>query len=85
MLQAIPSKLALATIADFTRDPHAYDPVPSCERALRLYGAEVLEALRRLAPEAAHLAAPSDIPALIDALALGVDAATGRALLERFV
>jgi hyaluronoglucosaminidase len=85
MLQAIPSKLALATIADFTRDPHAYDPLPSYERALRLYGAEVLEALRRLAPEAAHLAAPSDIPALIDALALGVDAATGRALLERFV
>ena len=34
MVQAVPSKLALATVADFARDPFGYDPVASFERAL---------------------------------------------------
>lgn len=51
MVQAVPSKLPLATIADWLRDPHAYDPDASFERALREYGAEVEEAVRRLGPE----------------------------------
>jgi hypothetical protein len=46
MVQAIPSKLPLATVADFLRDPGAYDPDVSFERALRTYGDEVLEYLR---------------------------------------
>jgi hyaluronoglucosaminidase len=81
MLQAVPSKLALATAADWTRDPATYDPLESYERALRAHGAEVIEALG--AP--ANVAPPSDLPALVEALALGVDAATGAALLEPFV
>jgi hyaluronoglucosaminidase len=81
MVQAVPSKLALATVADWTRDPAAYDPLESFERALRAHGAEVLEALG--AP--AKVSPPSDLPALVEALALGVDAATGAALLEPFV
>jgi hyaluronoglucosaminidase len=85
MLQAVPSKLALATVADWTRDPHGYDPVVSYERAIRAYGAEVLEALRRLAPAASGVVRPETVPALIDALELGVDAATAQVLLERFV
>jgi len=85
MVQAIPSKLALATVADWTRDPHGYDPVASFERALREHGAEVAEALRRLAPESAQVERPADVPALVEALELGVDAATGLALLEPFV
>ena len=42
MVQAIPSKLPLATFADWARDPRGYDPVASFERALDAYGAEVL-------------------------------------------
>jgi hyaluronoglucosaminidase len=85
MVEAIPSKLALATVADWTRDPVSYDPIASYECALREHGAEVHEALCRLAPEAAQVDRPRDVRALVDALELGVDAATGRALLEPFV
>jgi hyaluronoglucosaminidase len=85
MVQAVPSKLALATIADWTRDPAAYDPAASYERALREHGADVLDALRVLAPAPADVERPADVHALVDALAFGVDAATGLALLEPFV
>jgi hypothetical protein len=51
MLQAVPSKLPLATIADWCRDPAGYDPDASFLRALRDYGDEVEEAVRRLGPE----------------------------------
>ena len=85
MVQAVPSKLALATVADWCNDPVGYEPVASFERALERHGAEVLEALRRLAPEPAETARPGDVPALVRALQLGVDAATGVALLEPFV
>jgi hyaluronoglucosaminidase len=51
MVQAIPSKLPLATIADWCRDPTGYDPDASFERALSTYGDEVEEAVRRLGPE----------------------------------
>jgi hyaluronoglucosaminidase len=86
MLQAVPSKLPLATVADFVRDPHAYDPLSSFERALTAYGAEVLGALRRLAPGgAADVQVPNDVAGVIEALAPGVDTATGVALLEAFV
>jgi len=85
MVQAIPSKLALATVADWTRAPHAYDPIASYERALKEYGAEVVDALRRLVPALADVERPTDVPALVQALLLGVDAATGLALLEPFV
>ncbi|MDX6398796.1 MAG: hyaluronoglucosaminidase [Gaiellaceae bacterium] len=51
MVQAVPSKLALATIADWLRDPAGYDPDVSFERALRAYGDEVEEAVRRLGDE----------------------------------
>jgi hypothetical protein len=84
MVQAVPSKLALATVADWTRDPAQYDPIESYERALREHGAEVLEALRQLAYPA-RVPTPRDLPALVEALALGVDAGTGVALLEPFV
>ena len=85
MLQAVPSKLALATVADFAHDLDAYDPVTSYERALTLYAAEVVDALRALAPAPARVdSPPEDVPALIDSLAGGVDAATGLALLEPF-
>jgi hyaluronoglucosaminidase len=71
MLQAVPSKLALATVADYLRNPGGYDPDASLERALREYGAEVLEALRAL-------------PAVgvADLLAPGLSAAAALALLE---
>ena len=82
MLQAIPSKLALATVADWARDAGSYDPVSSYERALAAYGREVLEAL---GPGSATVEPPLDLPALVDALLLGVDAATGATLLESFV
>ena len=85
MVQCVPSKLALATVADWARDPAAYDPVASYERALREHGAEVLESLRALAPERVAVPVPRDVPALIEALALGVDAAAGIGLLEPFV
>ena len=85
MLQAVPSKLALATVADWTRDPDAYDPLASYESALGAYAAEVVEALRRLAPAPAGVPRrPADVAGLVDALELGVDAATGLALLEPF-
>jgi hyaluronoglucosaminidase len=45
MLQAVPSKLPLATIADFLRDPEGYDPEASFVRALEKYGDEVIAAL----------------------------------------
>ena len=82
MLQAVPSKLALATVADWARDPASYDPIASYERALSAHGAEVVDALDC---EPAHLSPPKDVPALVEALALGVDASTAVALLEPFV
>jgi hyaluronoglucosaminidase len=95
MVQAVPSKLALATVADWTRDPHGYDPVASFERALVEVGAEVVEALRRLvgsSPDVMEVYTyitrnprPTGVPGLVEALELGVDAATGLALLEPFV
>jgi hypothetical protein len=48
MLQAVPSKLPLATVADYLRDPRGYDPEASFARARDAYGAEVAEALRAL-------------------------------------
>jgi hyaluronoglucosaminidase len=84
MLQAVPSKLPLATVGEYLRDPDAYDPVAAYERALARYGAEVVDALRRLAGEPADVAPAADVAALVDALALGVDAATALALLEPF-
>jgi hyaluronoglucosaminidase len=85
MVQAVPSKLALATVADWARDPAGYEPASSFERALRAHGAEVVEALRLLSPARVEADAAADVPALIDALAFGVDASTGAALLEPFV
>jgi hypothetical protein len=81
MVQCVPSKLALATVADWARDPHGYDAVASYERALQEHAAEVVEALGE---PARGMTPPGDVPALIDALALGVDAATGAALLKPF-
>jgi len=85
MVQAVPSKLALATVADWARDPGAYEPLASYERALSMHGPEVVEALRAVGNGGADVQPPADVPALVDALALGVDAATGAALLEPFV
>ena len=85
MLQAVPSKLALATVADWAGDPYGYDPLASYERALREHGAEVVEALRALAPQPANVEPPPDVAALVQALQLGVDAASGLALLGPFV
>ena len=82
MLQAVPSKLALATVADWSRDPDAYDALASFERALGRYGAEVLDAL---GAEPAEVEPPDDLAALVDALAFGVDASTAVALLRPFV
>jgi len=82
MVQCVPSKLALATVAEWTRDPYAYEPIAAYERALREHGAEVVEAL---GPPARGVALPRDVPSLVDALAFGVDAPTGAALLEPFV
>ncbi|HZQ81499.1 MAG TPA: protein O-GlcNAcase [Gaiellaceae bacterium] len=75
MLQAVPSKLPLATVADFLRDPSGYDPRASFARALARYGEEVVAALG----EPAQVDRPAD---LVDALALGVDAATAAAWLS---
>jgi hyaluronoglucosaminidase len=75
MVQAIPSKLPLATVADFLRDPHGYDPHASFARALDRYGEEVVAAL---GVEPAAVARPDD---LVEALALGVDAPTAAAWL----
>ena len=85
MVQAIPSKLALATVADWTRDPAGYDPIVSYERALREHGAAVVAALWELGAKPAALERPRDLRGLIDALEPGVDTATGLALLEPFV
>jgi hyaluronoglucosaminidase len=71
MLQAVPSKLALATVADYLRDPAGYDPETSFARAFETYGAEVVEALRAL-PQAS----------LADSLAPGLSAPAALALLE---
>jgi hyaluronoglucosaminidase len=70
MVQAVPSKLALATVADYLRDPAGYDPDASFERALAAYGAEVVEALR---------AQPQ--VSLAQSLAPGLSAAAALALL----
>ena len=48
MLQAVPSKLPLATVADFLRDPRGYDPAASFARAVGEYGEEVTAAVRAL-------------------------------------
>src|SRR5581483_3574248 len=85
MVQCVPSKLALATIADWCNDSHGYDPIASFGRALLEHGREVREALLLLSPERVEVERPSDVPALVQALLLGVDAATGAALLEGFV
>jgi hyaluronoglucosaminidase len=84
MVQAVPSKLALATVAEWARDPHAYDPVAAYGRALAAHGAEVVEALRSLGSPAA-VERPADVAGLVEALAFGVDPAAGLALLEPFV
>jgi len=78
----VPSKLALATVAEWARDPAAYDPLAAYERALRLHGAEVVDAL---GARANGTVPPADVAGLVAALAGGVDAATGAALLEPFV
>jgi hyaluronoglucosaminidase len=85
MVQAVPSKLALATVGDWASDPVAYDPLASFERALRAHGAEVVEALRRLDASRASVTPAADLRGLVDTLAFGVDAATGATLLEPFV
>jgi hyaluronoglucosaminidase len=86
MVEAIPSKLALATVADWLGDPRAYDPLVSFERSLRVHGTEVLEELRRRAPKPTPVEArPADVGALVEVLRFGVDAATARTLLEPFV
>ena len=82
MVQAVPSKLALATIADWMRDPHGYEPLAAYERALHAYGREAVEGL---GPERAHVDVPGSLEQLVEALEPGVDAATGRALLEPFI
>jgi hyaluronoglucosaminidase len=45
MVQYVPSKLPLATVADYVADPAAYDPDRSFEAALRELGREVVDAL----------------------------------------
>jgi hypothetical protein len=82
MVQCVPSKLALATVADWAKDPFVYDPLESYARALRDHGAEVLDALG--AP-AAHVTPPDDLEALCEILKLGVTAPVGAALLRPFV
>ena len=83
MVQAAPSKLALATIADWARDPDGYDPLASFEAALREHGEAVVESLGPRA--AAGVTVPDDLGGLVSALALGVDAPTAVALLTPFV
>jgi hyaluronoglucosaminidase len=84
MVQAIPSKLALATVGEWAKDPYGYDPARAFERSLREYGAEVLEALRVLGPKR-EVTVPGTVGGLMAALELGVDAGTAQALLEPFV
>ncbi|NUT55938.1 MAG: hypothetical protein HOQ03_08150 [Thermoleophilia bacterium] len=81
MVQAVPSKLALATVGEWARDPHAYEPLASFERALGTYGREVYDAIGRV-PGTDPGTRPSSTRELMDALQLGVDAPTARALLE---
>jgi hyaluronoglucosaminidase len=83
MVQAVPSKLALATVAEWARDPASYEPVAALERALAAHGREVLEALGPARADVGRR--PADVRELAEALLLGVDAATGAALLEPFV
>lgn len=86
MVQAVPSKLALATVGEWARDPHAYDPVASFERALATYGREVRDALGSdPGSDPVDRSAPRSTAELMAALELGVDAATARVLLEPFV
>ena len=82
MVQAVPSKLALATVAEWARDPESYDAIAAYERALATDGAEVVDAL---GPRAEGVPPPADREGLVAALSGGVDAATGAALLEPFV
>jgi hyaluronoglucosaminidase len=84
MVEAIPSKLALATVAEWTHAPDEYDPLKAFERSLRAYGAEVLTALRGLG-QPADAVVPGTVAELMAALELGVDAGTAQALLEPFV
>jgi hypothetical protein len=81
-VQAVPSKLALATVADWARDPYAYDPLVSYERALREHGEEVLAALGEPATD---VDVPDDLGAVCEILKLGVTAPVGAALLRPFV
>lgn len=84
MLQAVPSKLPLATVSDFAGDPAGYRAEESYERALSEYCAEVVEALRVLVPTPAPVQPPPNVATLVEALAPGVDAATALALLGPF-
>jgi hyaluronoglucosaminidase len=86
MVQAVPSKLALATVGDWASDPRTYDPVASFERALRQYGREVWDALGTVPGTVpVDRSAPRSTAELLTALELGVDAPTARILLEPFV
>jgi len=82
MVQAVPSKLALATVADWARDPFAYDMLASYERALREHGAEVLAALGEPARD---VDVTDDLAAVCEVPKLGVTAPVGAALLRPFV
>jgi hyaluronoglucosaminidase len=82
MVQCVPSKLALATVADWAKDPDAYDPIESYTRALRDHGEEVLAALGEPATD---VRAPDDLEAVCEILKLGVTAPVGAALLRQFV
>ena len=82
MVQCVPSKLGLATVADWAKDPYGYEPLESYERALRDHGEEVLAALG--AP-AAGVDIPGDLAAVCEILKLGVTAPVGAALLRPFV
>ena len=72
-----------ARVVVVTKGAEAESParLASFERALREYGSEVFEALG----PPGDAKAPADVAALVDALAPGVDAATGAVLLEPFV
>ena len=78
----MPSKLALATVADWAKDPFGYDPLVSYERALRDHGAEVLESLGGPDPDTEPV---DDLEAVCEILKLGVTAPVGAALLKPFV
>ena len=82
MVQCVPSKLALATVADWARGPFAYEPLESYARALRQHGAEVLDALGEPAPD---VTPPADLESLCELLKVGVTAPVGAALLRPFV